>query len=537
MVALALAGGAALSACTGDDGSGSPEAEAPRRGGTLRVGVTGLGSLDPASVSAEPGATTVFGLFAETLVGVEPRTGELVPGLATRWKADDGLKRFTFTLRRGARFSDGTPVRAADVKAGLDRVAAKATRSPLAHLLDVVAGYDAASKGAAPGLSGITTPDASTVVFTLRLPFAEFPTRLANPGLGILAATSLPKAKEAPVGSGPFRVEREPKLGAGGRVVFRRVGRRAYLDRVVIRIYGHASEAEKAYVDGRLDVAPLVRGEESPAGALTVPSAGAKATSTTAPVRFPSGDVVEAPFRAVGFYELNLKNPKFADARFRQAILRALDERRIASEVYRGRVRALGGLVPAGVPGGPSHACRDLCDHDLAAAKKLVAAAFPDGKVPKLAIDFDESPTQRALAKAAVVQLKEAGIGAVLRPHLPSRYADFLVNGVPDVFRFGWVADTLTPRSFLAPGLLSTAPENVSHIGPAGDAAIHQATTTADGAKRRKLYAQAELAILKQFAVKPLVQLKTQLITSRSVEAVVIDGFGAFDASKVWLAV
>jgi len=532
-VVAVVAMGALLAGC-GGGGSDTTETTAPRHGGTLRIGVSAVSSLDPASVAAEAGAATVYGLFTETLVRVEPGSGRARPGLAASWEVNAAQTTFTFRIRDGAKFSDGSRVTSTDVKATLDRVAAKATNSPLAHLLDVVAGYTASQSGAAPGLAGVGAPDPRTVVISLTFPLSTFPSRLANPGLGILQAASLPKAATAPVGSGPFRLDGKPDLRSGGQVTFRRVGERAHLDRVVVRTYATAAAAEQAYTEGEVDVAPLVRDEATPASTLTVPPAAPKvATSTTRAPRRPSGDVVSAPFRAVGYYELNLQNPKFADPRFRQAIIRALDERRIASSVYGGRVRALGGLIPAGVPGGPSRACDGLCDHDLAAAKKLVKAVFPDGKVPTVGIDFDESETQRALAKAAVAQLAEAGIPAVLRPHVPKDYADFLVNGMPEVFRFGWVADTLTERAFLAPGFVSTAPESVAHIGPAGDAAINQAAGTADAAKRRSLYAQAEKAILGQFAVKPLVQLRTQLITARKVDGIRLDGFGAFDAAAV----
>ncbi len=535
MVAAVVVAGAGLVACSGDDSAGT-STTVPGHGGTLRVGVTAVTSLDPASGSSEAGAATVYGLFTEPLVRSRPQTGEVVPGLAARWEANPEQTRFTFHLRPGARFSDGSPVRSTDVKASLDRVAAKATASPLARLLDVVAGFDEAQSGAAPGLAGITAPDPSTVVFALRLPLASFPARLANPGLGILAASSLPHVTTAPVGSGPFRLEGRPKLETGGRVTFRRVDERAHLDRVVAIVYANASQAEKAYVDGEVDVAPLVRDEGSPTSTLTIPAPRSKvATSTTEPPPPPTGEVVSAPFRAVGYYELNLRNPKFADARFRQAIIRAIDERSIATTVYRRRVLPLGGLVPAGVPGGPSRACRGVCDHDLAAAKKLVKAVFPDGKVPTVAIDFDESPTQRALAKAAVVQLREAGIPARLRPHVPADYANFLVNGKPELFRFGWVAETLSERAFLTPAFTSTAPENIAPVGPAGDSAINRAASTADPEKRQALYGQAEKAILAQMAVKPLVQLRTQLITSEKVRGIRLDGYGAFDATKVRL--
>ena len=129
-----------LSGCIGTGGSNAAE---PRRGGTLRVATVGLTTLDPAQADNPTEAATAEMLFSP-LVNLDSRTHEVRPGLAARWHVNEAQTTFTFTLRRRLKFSNGSPITASDVKATFDRVAAKATQSPIAPLLESIAGYAAA---------------------------------------------------------------------------------------------------------------------------------------------------------------------------------------------------------------------------------------------------------------------------------------------------------------------------------------------------------------------------------------------------------
>src|SRR5439155_23140207 len=97
----------------------------------------------------------------------------------------------------------------------------------------------------------------------------------------------------------------------------------------------------------------------------------------------------------------NVKSPKFADARFREAITRSVDRQAIVSVAYGASAQAATGLVPNGVPGHEDDPCGDPCRHDVKKAKDLVAAVFGSNPVSEVAIDFDaDDPAQQRIANA-----------------------------------------------------------------------------------------------------------------------------------------
>lgn len=501
-------------ACSGGASSGGRGAA---RGGVLRIGVVGLGSLDPARADL-PATAEMAELLFTPLVRLDPRTRAPRPALARHWRANVTQTTFTFTLWRGARFHDGTPITAADVKATFDRVAARATLSTLAPLLEPVAGYPQAHDlGSTPGLSGVVARDVRTVVITLRQPFALLPTALSHPGLGIVPAAPTNSLADHPVGSGPFRFGSRDATGVHLVRAHTAPGVPApHVARVELVKFARTADAQASFDAGKLDV--LREGE-----------------ATTRPTR--AHRDATAPYLAVGFYALNLKSLKFVDAHFRQAIVRAVDARALVRKVYGGRAGVATGIVPSGVPGGPSRACRATCDHDAAAAKQLLAQAFPHGGVPGIAVDFDDTPTQQALAGEVVAELAAVGIVGVKRPHPAGSYDSFLANDVPELFRLGWVGDFPSADAFLSPVFVSGAPENVAHVSsPAADAAMKAAEAEKSRSKRAAKFAEAERAVLATFAVAPVVQFETRLALARRVLGLVIDPFGGFDPATVQLA-
>jgi len=515
-----LAGGAAL-AIFGALRSGGRTSAAGAVGGVVQVGVVGLPSLDPAD-ALDPKSVMVADQLFDTLV----RDGsdlQPAPGLARSFEADPGQTVFTFHLAPGVRFDDGSPITAADVKFTLERIARKGSDSPLAAQLESVTGYAAwHTAGTAPGLAGVEAPDAATVVVRLDKPFSSFPAVLGHPGFGIVPKAAVERLgaafKTAPVGSGPFhRVD----SAAPGRLSLRKVAGHtpeARVDGIDFVDFKDVDAAYAAFQSKTVDVAP-------------VPPARADDAAKS------FGRQGMTPYVGLVFYGLNVKSPDLADPRFRQAITLAIDRKAIVDDVYQGSVGLATGIVADGVPRRDPDACGDRCRHDPDRAKALLAEAFPDGKIPEVAIDHDDDATQAAVAQVIKTDLDTVGIPAVLRPHPFADYGKFLVSGQQELFRLGWIADYPSPDGFLTPLFLSSSPDNLTGLSsPDVDRTLTEARAEGDPAKRQQLYLKAEQLVLDQYVVVPVAQLESRMVASARIKGFALDPLGSFDGSAVSVA-
>lgn len=486
--------------------------------GVLRVGIERPQSLDPAQART-PGELLVADQLFDGLTTYDPQTMTVQPALAVRWQASADQKRWDFTLRPGATFANGRPISSADVKFTLDRIAAKGFSSPAAPQLELVTGFKAENvDGKVNSLSGVTTPSADTVHIDLDQPLADLPAVLGHPTFGVVPQDAVnapsPSFAVQPVGSGPFTIQSRtdnllhlvPAPGSVG------VSVRA----VDIYLEQDAATAFDDFEAGRLDWAS-VPPEQVEQVAEHQGGAGAR------------------PYLGELFYGFNLKNPKFADVRFRQAIVAAIDRDAIVRVVYGPSATVLKGLIPQGVPGAAPDACGDRCAHDVNKAEALLADAFPPGKaVPDVQIDFDEDATQRAVAQAIQANLKDVGITATLRPHTYADYLKFAVSGQQEMFRLGWIGAYPTADAFLTALFQSGTRDNITGFSsPAVDAALKAARADGDDAKRVGDYQAAEKAVLDQMPIVPLAQFQFQSVTSSRVKGLVVNGLGTFDATKV----
>ena len=501
----------------------SREADPPAAaaGGVLRVGITGVPSLDPAD-ARDPRAVMVVDQIFDTLVTYDGETSEPRAGLARAFEANAEQTVFTFRMAPEARFHDGSPVSASDVKFTLERIAAKGSKSPLVAQLDAIRGFEAYHNGTAPGLAGVEAPNPATIVVHLDRPFSSFPAVLGHPGFGVVPKAAVEQLgdrfKEAPVGSGPFRVTGP---AAGGRLHLERVAGRQpapLLDGIDFVDFPDVDAAYRSFRSGDLDLAPVPPAEMGDAA-----------------TRY--GRRGMGPYLGLFFYGMNVKSPELADPRLRQALTLAVDRRRIVDKVYPETLDVATGLVADGVRGRAPDACGERCRHDPARAKALVAEAFPDGGVPQVAIDHDDDPTQTAVAASIKADLDVVGIPSVLRPHAFADYGQFLVSGQQGLFRLGWIADYPSPDGFLTPLFLSTSPDNLTGLAnPGVDAALLAARAEADPEKRQEIYRDAEQRVLEQYVVVPVAQLQTRMVVSEQVQSFTLGPIGTFDGAAVSLA-
>ena len=509
-----------LAACNGDkpssDRPGTTQA-APKKGGVLRLGVTRIGSLDPAQARIVEQLLVADQLF-DALTTPDPVTLEPMPSLAARWEASADQKQWDFFLRPGLTFANGRPITSDDVRFTLERIARPATGSPAADLLQPVSGYAVFSAGQAPQLTGVTTPTPEQVHISLDSPLAVLPSVLSSPVFGIVPREAVeapsPVFADQPVGSGPFAFEavRENVIS-----LVPAAGREAFVERVEFRQFDDVAASYRAFRSGELHWSRVPPDEVAAASSQY-------------------GDELFRPYLAELFYGFNLRNPKLADPRFRQAIVHAIDRAAITKAIYGSTVLTMNGIVVQGVPGAVEDACGDKCAHNLERAKALVAEVFAGAPPPEVFLDYDEDETQTAVAKAIQSGMKDAGITATLRAKPLKDYQAFAVSGQQELFRLGWIGAYPSQDAFLPPLFATGSPSNLTGFTvPAVDAAFNAARAEPDGAKRTELYRGAEREILNWMPVIPIAQFELHSVVSDGVNRLQPSSAGTFDASVVWL--
>jgi oligopeptide transport system substrate-binding protein len=490
----------------GDDTGAARAEEAPTE---LRIGVAGVGSLDPAQVSAaSPSQTIVADLLYDGLTAFDASTNAVVGAVARSWSANADATAWMFQIDSAATFSDGTPVTSTDVKATLERVAALGVKSLAGVRLSAIDGYDGFLADPAVGLSGIAAPDPATVVITLRTPFASFDELLTDPAFGIVPATG------GDATSGPFRIEAR---AVETIEAVRRDGSGATLDTITLRLYADTTAAYDAFERGDVDLSVLASDEVAAASA-----AGAL--------------VMSAPQQVSLFYGMNLASPVLSSPGLRRAIVKAVDSNGIRSAAFGDAADTMTGLFGPGVAAARSNACGSACAYDPDEARSIVAAAYPAGGVPTVHVDFYEDLAGReaAIAQAIVDDLVAVGIPAEARATTFDAYGQLLTSGAAELFRFGWIGAYPSPDAYLDPLFATGGSDNVFSVSDAElDGLLATARSQVDDASRSATYMAAEDRALALDAVVPIVRYRAHLVATDRVHGVVLAPNGSFDVERV----
>ncbi len=311
IAAAAVAALIALSGCSSPGPSASPDsAEA-----IYRLGITDPGAeLDPLTV-ADGNAQLIVGLVTEQLVSFTA-DGEALPRLAEKWStSDDGLT-WTFTLREGATFNDGSPVTAKDVVATFDAIIADDSVSP--------------AKSAFTGiLDSVEASSDGEVVFSLARPFSDFLRLLAGSNTGILPADYEPGTwLDDPVGAGQFLLE-DYEVGVGATYVKNPDYWNAdqiKLDGVELKVYKDPQASTLAFQAGEID-----RIQISP--------------EVLATVKADDYDTISGGYSYFYGIHLDVTQAPFDDPTIREALAWAIDRQGIVDKVY-GGAAAVGNDYP-----------------------------------------------------------------------------------------------------------------------------------------------------------------------------------------------
>jgi ABC-type transport system substrate-binding protein len=536
LIALALVGAACNpsdgvpgpnSTVVGEEGDIPGEATAPEpstppaifqpNDAVLNVAIPEPATLDPMRIS-DPGAMLVARQLFEGLTSWDPELEKVRPAAAESWSSSRDGTTFTFKLRAGMTFHDGSPVTSRDFAFAFDRIALKSNASDLAYTLDKIQGFDEMNgSGTATHLTGVSTPDDLTLQIRLSEPYQDLPAILTHPGLGPVprdAADEIDTFLTNPIGNGPFRMAKSWSPGSS-------VLLRAYegfiqtpeIDGIRFLAYPDAAASWVDFVRGDIHVAEVPAGQVEDAAA-----------------RF--GDEHFQPFLKSEYLAINVSSPALKDVDLRKAINFGIDRARIARSVFQGTLAEARGIVPSGLPGFQENLCLDLCDHEPERARSFVQ------KVPRkqrtVTIDYTSGePTEQVVA-AVKKDLSSIGLEVKTKAHAFPSFLRLLQGGDQETYRLGWFAEYPTPDVFLDPLFRSDSADNHSGFSsPKVDSLLEQAHRAPSAGKREALYIQAEKLILREYPVVPIGSFISRWAVRPQVENIAFDVMGGFDAAEV----
>jgi peptide/nickel transport system substrate-binding protein len=503
-------------------------------GGSFRVALTAdATTLDPWNAN-DTNTLLVTRQIFETLVDYEAGGFKIVPKLAETWSVSPDGRSWTFALRRGVKFHDGSDLDAAAVVLNFERArqAAHPLRGPAGAGGSLYRAYAALFEGFddASVIVRAEAKDAATVVVTTKMPFGPLLADLAMPSFAIVSPKSLrddvagwsTPASRGAAGTGPFlfrpgawvpgqqiALERNSeywmKAQAGGPSVPR-------ADRVVLRVIKDETARIAELRSGGLDAVrdltptalPTVRGDPNlqllvrPAATATFLGVGA-----VAPL-----DKVEV----------------------RRAIAMAIDKSLLSTTLFSGAGRPASQLFAPGMLGYDDSVV-EFYRLDTAAAKRLLADA---GVATPFATELwypsawrAYYPDPKRVAESVAADLAKIGIVATVRTEDAAAYlADARAGRLP-LWLGGGGGDSADPDSFF--------PDGGAWAGDVVRELLRRARYEADASKRTELYKQVSKIIQQDATRIPLVQADALVAATKKVRGLAPHPIGVESYAQVWL--
>lgn len=463
-------------------------------------------TIDPALNSAVDGGNMLLHSF-ECLLAVD-ENGQLVPGQAESWEtSEDGLT-WTFHLRDGLKWSDGSDLTANDFVYSWKRVCDPMVAAPYADtVLSMVAGYDKAIEGDLDALQ-VAAQDDNTLVVTLNAPCSYFGSLAAFATLSPVQEATVTAngdawatSAETYISNGPFYVS---EWVPGSYIM---MSKNPYywnadaikLDGIKWNLIEDSNAAYSAYQTGEVLMIKDVPTEE-------IPSLKDNA------------DFHVDPIIGTYYISMNLERDAFKDARVRKALSLAIDRDYVANTLMQGTYSPADNFMGPGwidmdgkqfkdnANGGQSYIDVNNYEADLEEAKQLLAdAGYPDGEgFPTISYTTNDAGYHKVVAE--YVQQAWAQLGIDLQVDIVewASFTPMRRNGDFDVARNGWVGDYSDPSNMLDL-FLSTNGNNDGKFNNADyDAAIYRSRETLDPTERSKALHDAEDILMEETGCIPV---------------------------------
>lgn len=459
LIAVAVAAAAALAACSTPPTDGSSSKGLPTDASLTADLASYPASLDP-GLQYDTDSYSVYRNIFDQLVHRDAKTREIKPWLATKWKQSDP-NTWIFTMRKGVKFSDGTPLTAADAAFSIQRI-----------LDPKFASQQNANFSAIANATG----SGDRLMITTKYPSPTLLTYLTT--LSVVPMAHVQKAgNEAfnvhPVGSGPYSfVSSIP----GSQVVLKRNdswwGPKPQIKDVTFRAVPSAASRVADLKSGKADIADSM----TPDSATQLKGAG-------------DLKVLSAPTERVSYLAFNtIKGGPTNDPRVRQAISLAINYKSLINDLEQGYAKPVNSVLTPLAAGYP----KSLPDYayDPAKAKSLIKQAGVAGKTIVMATSPTYDPQ---IVQSIQANIQDAGLKVSIRNSDQATYLKKVQSPAHDwgSIRFGqWSCSCLDADGVAYP-LFRSGTVWSSYSNPQFDALVDRARQTIEAKSRTDMYSKA----------------------------------------------
>ncbi len=445
-----------------------------------------------------------------SLLTYKPGTSEIIPGLAQSFSVNKAGTEYTFKLRSGLKFTDGTPFTAEAVKWTIDRVVAlKGDPSWLVTQF----------------VKSVDVVDPLTVKFTLNGPTAFFPSVIAgNPPYFPLSPGIYPKDK---IISDPTELKGGQLVGLGAykitsfkrdqEVVFEAnpnyYGEAPHIKRIIVRYFANATTMRLALEKGDLDLAFKSLNPSDISDLMKNP----KLTTNKLP----------GPF--IRFLCFENSESVFKDKNLRKAVAALMNRPEINQKVYLGQNEPLYSLVPKGMLYHTEDFKTALGDGNKALAEKLLTAAGYSAAKP---LTFDlwyttshYGDTEMNLAEVLKSQFEQTPLVKVtIKSSEWATYKKQFEKKEMAAYLLGWYPDYVDPDDYTAAfaQTKASAGEGIYFSNPAWDGWFVKEETTPDPKVRKQVFEQIQKAWTDEVPCAPIFQGNLYVFTQKNVTGVKI---------------
>lgn len=436
--------------------------------------------LDPAYVDDGESAKIMVNIY-DNLVKYKRGSTAVQPALATSWtQSSDGLT-WTFNLRKGVKFHDGTPFNAEAVKFSVERqLPPKATDDmPYASFT-----FDPIKR--------VEVVDEYTVRFVLKYLYAPF---LANLAMSLAAPIVSPAAVKKygadfiqhPVGTGPFVFEKWDK---DQQIVL--VKNKSYwgvkgkVDKIVFQTVKENSVRASQLITGAADIIDGI----DPNDVKKLESSGVK--------------VIKNAGMNINYMGFFCHKKPFSDVRVRRAIAMAINKAEIVQYLYQGYAEVADIPLPSFIPGYDAK-IKSLSYNPEQAKKLLAEAGVPNLSFTLLAYSNPRPynpATGVKLAEAVQADLLKIGVKTNIKVYPWTEYKPVLFDAKEgDAFFYGWIGDNGDADNFLSlldSHQIESTLNSAKYSNPKVDAMLSKGTATLDPKARVKIYQELQKLLVEE---------------------------------------